>query len=305
VRIISPEIPMKPLRRTLAILATVVVVVGLVAYLAIDAVVKSAVEKESSASLELTTTLSSAHLALLRGKLSLNDLRIASPKGFSAPHMLELGKTDLAVRYAQLREDPIHVESLTFYQPTLIIEQSNGAINFKKAADGMPPSSSSEKPAKLIIDELKVREAQVIIRPGLPGLRQQITVSVPSIVLKDVGRGRGSQNGAAIKDVAMILVGALAGRAAESGSIPAELQALLHVSIGQMAGQVGAEAQKQIAAAVPGELGKRLSNIAASPSTVTKDTGNLLQGDVGGILGTKKSDTSQPAASGRAPPRKR
>jgi AsmA family len=302
---ISSEIPMKPLRRTLAVLAAVVVVVGLVAYLAIDAIVKSAVEKESSKSLKLTTTLSSAHLAMLRGKLSLNDLRIASPKGFSAPHMLELGKTDLAVRYSQLREDPIHVKSLTVYQPTLVLEQSNGVVNFKKAADGMPPSSSSAKPVKLIIDELRAQEAEVIIRPGLPGVRQQITVSVPSIALKDVGRGAGSQNGAAIKDIAMVLVGALAGRAADSGSVPAELKALLHLSVAQMAGQLGPEAQKQIAAAVPGELGKRLSSIAANPSTVTKDAGNLLQGEVGGILGAKKSDTAQPAASGRAPPRTR
>ena len=298
---------MKQFRRPIAVLATVVLVAAVLAALGIDAIVKSAVEKESTDSLKLSTTLGSARLSLFGGRLGLYRLRIASPKGFSAPHMLDMRKGELAVRYSQLRDHPIQVQSLTIDQPRLIIEQSNGALNFKKAADGMPPSSSSEKPIKLIIDELKVQDAQVIIHPGLPGVRQEIAVSVPSIALKNVGSGSGSQNGAAIKDVAMIVVTALAAHAAESGSVPAELKAILHLNVGQVAGQLGAEAQKQIAAAVPGELGKRLSNIAADPSKVAKDPGNLLQGEVGGILGGKKNDdAAQPAASGRArtPPKR-
>jgi AsmA family len=297
---------MTPLRRVIAILASIVVVVGVVAYLGIDAIVKSAVEKESTDSLKLSTTLSSARLSLLGGKVNLNELRIASPKGFSAPHMLEVGNIGLGVRYSQLRQNPIHVQSLTIDRPKLVIEQSNGALNFKKAADGMPPSKPSEKPTKLVIDELKVENAQVIIHPGLPGVRQEIAVPIPSLTLKNVGSGPGSQNGAAIKDVAMVVISALAAHAAESGALPAELKALLHLNVGQVAGQLGAEAQKQIAAAVPGELGKRLSNIAADPNAVAKDPGSVLQGEVGGILGGKKNDTAQPAPAGRAstPPKR-
>ena len=220
--------------------------------------------------------------------------------------MLEVGKTDLAVRYSELRQQPIHVQSLTIAQPTLVIEQSNGAVNFKKAADGMPPSDPSKKPIKLVIDELKVQDAKVIVRPGLPGLQQEITVRVPPLTLKNVGSGRGAQNGAAIKDVAMVVISALAAHAAESGALPAELKSLLHVNVAQVAGQLGPDARKQIAAAVPGELGRRLSNIAANSSAVAKDPGSVLQGEVGGILGRKKNDAAQPAASGRAgtPPKR-
>ena len=296
---------MTPLRRVIAIVASLILVVAVVAYLGIDAILRSTVEKESTDSLKLSTTLSSARLSLFGGKVNLNQLRIASPKGFSAPHMLEVGKIDLAVRYSQLRQDPIHVQSLTLDRPKLVIEQSNGAVNFKKAADGMPPSRPSQNPIKLVIDELKMENAQVIIHPGLPGVRQEIAVPIPSIALKNVGSGRGSQNGAAIKDVAMIVIASLAAHAAESGALPPELKAILHLNVGQVAGQLGAEASKQIAAAVPGELGKRLSNVAADPNAVAKDPGNVLQGEVGGILGGKKNDAAQPAASGRAGTRPR
>jgi len=295
---------MKTLRRAVLVVFSLLVVAGLIVYLGLDRILKTTVEKESTASLKLGTTLNSAHLSLLGGKLNLNRLGIASPPGFSAPHMLELGDTDLAVRYGQLRKDPIHVQSLTLNQPRLVIEQSNGALNFKKAMDRLPRSdSSAEKPIKLVIDELKLQDAQVIIHPGLPGLRQEITVPVPSIALKNVGSGRGSQNGAAIKDVAMVVIAALAGSAAQSGSLPPELKAILQLNVGQVAGKLGAEAQRQIAAAIPGELGSRLSKMAGDPQSLAKDPTKVLQGEVGGILGGK---TAQPPAAGRAsqPPKR-
>ena len=67
--------------------------------------------------------------------------------------MFEMHDIDLGVSYGQLREDPIHVQSLVLNQPKLVIEQSNGAVNFKKAMDLMPAHDSSSKPVKLIIDE--------------------------------------------------------------------------------------------------------------------------------------------------------
>ena len=72
---------MKQFRRPIAVLATVVLVAAVVAALGIDAIVKSAVEKESTDSLKLSTTLGSARLSLFGGRLGLYRLRIASPKG--------------------------------------------------------------------------------------------------------------------------------------------------------------------------------------------------------------------------------
>jgi len=222
---------MKPLRRTVLVLFSLLVVAGAIAYLGLDRILKTTVEKQSSASLKLSTTLNSARLSLFGGKLNLNRLRIASPQGFSAPHMLELGDTDLAVSYGQLRKDPIHVQSLTLNQPRLVIEQSNGALNFKKAMDRMPASdNSAEKPVKLVIDELNIQQAQVVIHPGLPGVREEIVVPVRSISMKNIGNAGGAQNGAAIKDVVMQVISALAGAAAESDSLPPELKAILHLN---------------------------------------------------------------------------
>src|SRR5438128_9838203 len=88
VRILTSEIPMKILGRIVVVLVSLLVVAGVIVYFTVDGIVKRTIEKQGTTSLQLTTTLNSAHLSLLDGKVKLNKLGIASPPGFSAPRML-------------------------------------------------------------------------------------------------------------------------------------------------------------------------------------------------------------------------
>ena len=291
---------MKTIRRVLLVLVLLVVVGLLVVYFSLNRIVQHTVESQATTSLNLNTTLNSARLSLFGGKLNLNQLQIASPPGFSAPHMLELGQTDLAVSYGQLRSDPVHVQSLTLDKPKLVIEQSGGTLNFKKAMDLMPPSdSTSQKNSKkLVIDELKVQDAQVVVHPNLPGLPSEINVPVPSIVMKNVGTGDGSQNGAAIKDVVMQVVTALAGSASDSNALPEQLKALLKLNVSQVMANLGSEVQKRIAAAIPGEFGAKLQEVIKDPQALMKDPGKAIQQNLGGLINgaTGNGSTTQPSA---------
>jgi len=111
---------------------------------------------------------------------------------------------------------------------------------------------------KLVIDQLDVKDAEVVIRPGLPGVQDEILVPVPALSMRDVGRGTGAHNGAAIRDGAMQVMTALAEKAAQSDKLPVQLRALLHLNAAEVAAKLGAEAIKHVAQ-VPGELGKKLS----------------------------------------------
>jgi hypothetical protein len=238
--------------------ALVVLVIGGV-WLNLAHIVKTEVEKESTKSLRLTTTLGSASIALFGGKLGLHGLAIESPHGFSAPRMLELGDIDVGVRYRELRNDPIHIGALNINRPKLVIEQSGGLLNFRKAMEVLPASDPNKPPMKLVIDTLELRDAQVVIRPGLPGVQQEIVVPVPALSMKDIGQGKGAHNGAAIREVAMRVMSALAEKAAESDKVPAELRALLHLNAAQLAGDLGRQ-------------------LMADPSALTKDPTKSLQG---------------------------
>lgn len=274
---------MKIIGRVIVGFVALVAIALLVVSLNLDRIVKRTVEENATKSLRLNTTLGGAHLSILGGKLHLGDLRIASPHGFSAPHMLQLGGGDVAVRYGELRKQPIHIESIVLDKPALVIEQHGGSLNFRKAMELMPPSDKSEPPMKMIVDELTIKDARVSIRPGLPGVADQIEVPIPSLTLRDIGGGKGARNGAAIKDVAMTVITALAGAAAQSSQVPPQLKALLHSNVAGVAAQLGGEAQKQIAAAIPGPLGSALSK--ASPGALAKDPSQALQGLAGEALG--------------------
>ena len=166
----------------------------------------------------MTTTLGGASLSLAGGSLGLNDLQIGSPKGFSAPHMLTLDDAAVRVDYRQLTQTPIHIAHIRLEKPVLAIEQSSGELNINAAMDQIPKSEA--EPMKMVIDQLEVADAQVIVHPGIPGVAQQLTLTLPSITLNNIGTAEGAQNGAAMKDVVMQVVTAMAAKAPIRRSFP-------------------------------------------------------------------------------------
>jgi hypothetical protein len=276
-------------------IALVLVVILLLAvggvFFYLDRIVKSTIEKQASSSLSLTTTLDSASLGLMGGKVNLNQLNIGSPKGFTAEHMFELGGLGVAVDYGQLTKEPIRIKQITITKPKFVLEQADGKMNFKAVMDQLPPSDPNAKPIKMIIDELTVTDAIVDVRLGkLPGLgdMKPIEVKVPSMTLKNIGSDSKAQNGAALKDVVMQVATALAGKAGDMGALPEQFKTLLNANMSEVAKNLGGEFTKQlggITGNLQGELNKVLPGVdlkGAIPKDL--DPGKAL----GGLFGDKK-----------------
>jgi uncharacterized protein involved in outer membrane biogenesis len=265
-----------------------VIVIGVVAvFMTIDGIVRRSVETHATNSLDLQTTLRSADLSLLGGSLALKDLEVASPNGFSAPRMFTLGGAKLGVSYSQLRTDPIGVNEITIDQPQLVVEQANGKLNFQVLMDKQPktPPDSGKpgdgkrdegEPIRLIIHDLAVNDAKVVLRPGIPGLAQEINVTIPSFHLQDIGRGEGNQNGAAIKEVVMLVVTTLAQKASESEGVPPDVKLLLSMNADQVKARLAGELKKDLGK-VTKDLGKNLPPEANK--AIEKGIGDLLGGD--------------------------
>jgi AsmA family len=292
---------MKTIRRILLVLVLIIIVVGIVIYTHLDGIIKSVVQTQATDSLNLTTTLDSAHLALFGGSLTLNDLQVASPQGYKAEHMVGFDKLHVAVNYSQLRKDPIHIQTITIDNPKLVIEQQNGKLNFKAAMDQMPktPPSSAKptgedraegQPIRVIIDQLDINNAEVTLQ-GLPGLNQEMKVPVPSISLKDIGNGDGSQNGAAVKDVVMEVINALAAKASDSKNLSGIAQNLLKSNVENLTNQLNGQISQQISnitSKLPGDLGNRGATTQGS-GDLEKNVNKEINKDLGGLLGGKKN----------------
>ncbi len=274
-------------------------IAGVIVYFYLDSIIKTNVEKQSTNSLNLSTTLNSAHLALFGGELTLKDLQIASPQGFSAPRMFEMGKLNVGVDYGQLRNEPVRIKTITIDQPQFVLEQVDGKMNFKAVMDGMPKTDPNAKTMKVIIDDLTVSNAKVIIRPGnVPGIgqMQEMTVQVPSMTLKNIGNSDNAQNGAAVKDVVVQVATALANKAGDIGNLPAAFKGLLKSNLNDVAAKYGAEYTKQlsgITSSVQSELDKVAPGVDVKKA-IPKDLKNP-QHLVGGLLGGDKDKKKKDA----------
>ena len=306
---------MKTIRRILLVIVLLVIIVGIFVYLHLDSLVKSTVETQATDSLNLTTTLDSAHLAIFGGELTLKDLQVASPQGFSADHMLGLTKLSVAVKYGQLSKDPIHIQSISIDGPKLVIEQVNNKLNFKVLMDQQPkktppptPPSGGDRPKdqpiRVVIEQLDITNAQVVIRPGLPGLDKEITTPIPSISIKNIGNADGADNGAAVKEVVMQVVTALANKASDSGALSGALRDALKANVAEIAGKLNKEFQKQIGN-ITGQLGNITDKLppdlkdklppdvnnkinAATQQLKTGDIQKTIDKNLGGLLGGDK-----------------
>jgi uncharacterized protein involved in outer membrane biogenesis len=236
---------MKSARRILLVVLAIAVIAGLVVYLNLNRIVRRTIETQATHSLTLQTRLDSARLSLFGGKLTLGDLTIASPQGYDAPHMLALDSGTVQVSYGELNDDPVRIQSMTLNRPKLVIEQSQGKFNFQVLSDLVSQTPPDRERLRVVIDRLTIQEASVVLRPGLPGLEQEIVVAVPTVELSNVGTGEGAQNGAAIKDVVMEVISALAAKSGNA-NIPEQLKKQLEQGAEQLAQQVSAEARKQI-----------------------------------------------------------
>jgi uncharacterized protein involved in outer membrane biogenesis len=286
------------------------VVIGVVILLfSLDGIIRSEVQSQATSSLNLQTTLGSASLSIFGGKVTLGDLAIASPKGFTAPEMFTLNSTTLAVNYSQLRSEPIHISSVVLTGPVLVVENSGATLNIQAAMNQMPSSAAptpgptsqpSAAPMKLIIDTLTVENAQVVVKPGnLPGLSSvlpaDITVPVPSITLTNIGNGQGNGNGAAINDIIMKVITAMADSASKSGALPDALKSVLQLNVSGMTSQLGGKFASQLnAIGVPANLGQGiqsgLTNLIPGNNAATQpSSGNAIQQGLQGLFGPKKS----------------
>lgn len=286
---------MKKLMRLVMVMVVLVTIGVGVLYFYRNSLIRSAVETNANSSLGVKTTLGSANLAPFGGTLSLGNMKIGSPNGYTAEQMFTLGELGLGVNYGDLRKDPIRVSKITIDKPKAVLEYVNGKFNFQALMDQMGGSKTPDNkdPVKLIIDELTVKDAAVEVRA--PMLPSAITVNIPTVVLKQVGNGDGAQNGAAIKDVVGAMMSALAASASNSPQFKDFSQ--LNQLLKDQAQQAMAKVQKELGQQIQGMTQQVTGQME---KVLGPDAGKVLQGVTGGkdpakmldglIPGDKKKD---------------
>jgi hypothetical protein len=257
------------LKRIIAavLLLLVMAVVGL--YLSLDHIVKSVVETQSSEQLNVPTTLGGVNLGLTSGSVGLNNFAIGSPAGFTAPQMFSVGNLNVDTGgILRLRNEPIHLSSITIDQPQLVIENKGQKLNFRELIDhlpkppakGQPAPAGQSQPTRLIIDTLSITNAHVQFQSDLPGLGKPIDIPLPTITMKNIGNADGADNGAAIKDVVVAVIDQMTAAASGSKGLPPEVTALLSGNLSDVQNKLINTGQKKADSELGGLLDKALGN---------------------------------------------
>lgn len=248
----------KKLKWIVAIVALLIVVALIGVVLNLNRIVRVAVEKGSTKSLQLPTSLGGASLGLLSGDVSLSDYSVASPPGFDAPHMLELGNLSVDTSYKKVFGEPVAIDSIRIDKPKLVLEFKGTKSNLKAVADNLASGTGGDqtptktdpnaKPLKLIIDQLKVSGATVVIKSDLALLGgKEYAIDVPAIELSQIGNADGNRNGEEVGKVVSQVISRLTVEAQKSGKMPPELAAILNGDLNALIGNLGGQFQAQMA----------------------------------------------------------
>jgi hypothetical protein len=173
-------------------LLALALVIGIAVFVTIsklDGIVKSAVEKVGSETLGTAVTLEGVNISLREGSGGLRGLKIRNPEGFSDANAFELSDISINLDIASLRTEEIIIESIVIDGAHVLFEEIGGQINLQKlmpeGTHAAETEGSAEAP-KIVIQEFRFTNAQASL--SSEKLETQMTVPIPDIVLRDIGK---------------------------------------------------------------------------------------------------------------------
>jgi hypothetical protein len=216
-----------------------------VLWLCLDRLAASALVAGVESSCDTRCAVGGMSVSLLSSQVSVDDMIIRNPRGFSANvDLFRIGQARLALQMGSIWSEPIRVQTLEIDHPVVCIETGQGGTNLQAFLEGVSriqsaPSSGSGGEKRMTVHKLIVRDAVIRLGAGLTG-KGLVNIGLDRLEIQNI-RGK---NGAGITTgelAAMVVMelsrrGALAGNISFHNLIPVQLmramQALLLTSVG-------------------------------------------------------------------------
>jgi len=215
---------MKKLGKILMWLVIVVVVVLLVAVLTlpmtIGPIVKTAASVGGPKALGVPVSVGDVKLNALAGNLTVSQVKVGNPQGYSDKDAFAVDKVEVGLNMRSLMSDTIVVRKIQIDAPAISFESKDGKSNFdtmmantKKASEEEKQQQQTEKEKKpgkkVVIEEFSLNSAKVSYASGIT-LGKSITVPLPSLVIRDIGKKSGGATAAdALTEVINGILGGL------------------------------------------------------------------------------------------------
>ena len=188
----------------------VVVVVAVVAYvvLNINPIIKDSVQTYGSEITKVAVSLNEVDISPWSGKGTLAGLTVGNPKGYQTDSAFKLGVVSIDLDVGSVTEDTVIIHEIVIAGPQVTYEFGPGGSNIDvirknvesflgggKKSDGGSSQPSGEAKSeeggkKIIIENLIIRDGKISVSAAL--LKgKKLSVPLPSIHLKDIGKDKG------------------------------------------------------------------------------------------------------------------
>lgn len=301
----------KKLLIALGVVVLLLVAAGIGVFVYIDVIAKRGIERGATYAAGVDTTLDSADVGITSGELTMDELAMDNPQGYTAEHFLKMEKGYVHVGLGSLMEQQIEVPAIELTGLNLQVERAGGKNNYDVILDNLKKLSSGEKPDKpdpdaktYIVRKLTINNTAVTIT-GF-GVGSQ-TVTLPTIELTDVGSGGDAKSmaeivGIVIREIMQSLLsdpsklpGMLVGSLTEGlaglgnlGDVGVETIGQIGEGVGQAVGEIGEKMGE-----ISPEAGKAVEDVKGKVDEGVKDVQDEIKEGLGGLLGGKKKQQDQ------------
>lgn len=258
-------------------------IVGGVVYFAsnIDSIIKTAIEETGSRTTRTEVTLAEVTISIQDGSGSLKGFRMGNPEGFKTESAMRFDEVRVIIDTGTITDDVIVIKEVLIVKPDITYELDGTGSNiatiqknvdeFVKSmgAGGDSQASPSDGGRKVIIENLIVRDGTIAVSAGFLQ-EKRMSVALPTIHLKDIGKEGGKSNGATAAEVADKLLSAISAEAATAVS-SLGLDNLRDVAKGVT------EGAKKMLEGGTGSVGKMLEGVTGGGGDATKAVGDTIK----------------------------
>jgi hypothetical protein len=160
----------------------------------LDGLVRTAIVSYGSAMTQTTVAVDAVNITPTNGRGVISGLIVGNPAGFKTPHLMKVGKIEIEIDIASMTKDVVIIRRIAVVAPDIIYEKGDALTNIdalqKNIGTYLGPSNTTKPGAKLIVDELTIRNARAQASAAFMN-GKTIEVALPDITMKDIGRAKG------------------------------------------------------------------------------------------------------------------
>ena len=154
-----------------------------------ESAIRSAIQRQGSATLGVPVKVDSLNLSVLQGKVGIGGVVVGNPEGYSG-NLLELNDGSVDVGIKSLMSDTVHIEDIRLDGMNLVIEQKGLNNNLKEIIDAIPKKEeeAKEEGKPLVIDNLELSNIVVKVKLiDLPGRADTVPLKLEPITMRNLG----------------------------------------------------------------------------------------------------------------------